>query len=286
MPSNTPKRTAYTGPPMSGPGIIYTTSKIVKPEELSPEKFNWWYENVHIRDLLATGVVSRAFRFKNNNASADTPYLAIYVLEDMAALQQAAFKSVPQTHESLPGGGPAHRFVDFDTRYYQLIQKFEVEEHPTGEFSFSPESNIRCSKSNHYEQHNLVMCIVAVQIPQSTKLSSDWYPALISGAVEPAEGGDDDLDRWYREEHLNQATTQPGWKRTTRYKLIFQVRNDPGPQNSEDAPKWLALHEWDKGYLGPEVQPFQPMSEWTSTVMSNARNIQANNYEKIGSFGL
>lgn len=109
-------------------------------------------------------------------------------------------------------------------------------------------------------------------------------PAIISGAIEPMDGGDEDLDNWYRKEHLQQATTQPGWKRTTRYNLLFQVRNVEGPQTAEDAPSWLALHEWEQGYLKEEVQPFQPRTEWTKRVMENIKFGQAGNYEKIGSF--
>jgi len=114
---------------------------------------------------------------------------------------------------------------------------------------------------------------------------TDWYPALVSGGLEPAAGGDEDLDRWYREEHLEQATTQPGWKRTLRYKLIFQVRNATGPQNSEDAPKWLALHQWEDGYLPAETKAFEPMTEWTKKVVGGATHVQASNYQKIGSYG-
>lgn len=149
MNSKAPLRTSYNGPPLSGtlysilfllpqlmisigPGIIYTTSKIIQPKVLPDEKFNWWYENIHIPDMLASGVVSAAWRFKNLNPKSEIPYLAVYKIPDMAALQTPAFKSVRQAHESLPDGGPAHRYVNFDTRYYQLIQIFETEENSMG----------------------------------------------------------------------------------------------------------------------------------------------------------
>jgi hypothetical protein len=110
---------------MSGPGIIYTPSKIADPT-LSLEQFNNWYENVHFKDLLSTGLVKSVSRFKSINPDAEWPYLAIYVLEDMGALQRTGFKSVSIPHESLPDGGPIIKFVDFDTRFYQLVQKVEI----------------------------------------------------------------------------------------------------------------------------------------------------------------
>jgi hypothetical protein len=101
---------------------------------------------------------------------------------------------------------------------------------------------------------------------------------MISGAMEPAdEAGHKDLDAWYKEEHLDQATTQPGWRRSNRYKLL-----DGG---SPGAPTWLALHEWDAGYLGEKVPPFDPITDWTKRVMGACKNIEAFNWRKVGSFG-
>ena len=78
--------------------------------------------------------------------------------------------------------------------------------------------------------------------------------------MEPAAGEEEDLDSWYREKHLPQATTQAGFKRSTRYKLLFQMRNEGAPQGV-DAPSCLALHEREAGHLGVEVQPFDPVTE-------------------------
>jgi hypothetical protein len=106
--------------------------------------------------------------------------------------------------------------------------------------------------------------------------------------MQPAPGEHEEMDKWYLEEHLPQATTQPGWKRTVKYKLIFQVRNDPieGPQNSEAAPENLVLYEWEKGFLGKEVMPFDPVTEWTVRICSRAARIEAGNFELVGSWGV
>jgi len=146
---------------------------------------------------------------------------------------------------------------------------------------------------------------------------TEWNPALITAGVEPAEGQDDDLDRWYREEHLLQATTQKGFRRSTRYNLVAEEGNGKVKRKDEDGeevvPKWLALRrcnlcccflhnsfhilevllwniswrnkdEWEAGFLGKEVLPFEPMSAWTRRVMENARKIQAGNWELEGSW--
>jgi hypothetical protein len=139
MTSTNPYQKAYSCAPLSGPGIIYTTSRLIPTSsELSQEKFNWWYDKVHIRDMLATCAVSAAFRFKNIKADAETPFLAIYVLEDMKVLEDPEFyRNVPLSDPCLPDGGSVKQFVDFDTRYYSLIQRFEIGSHPKGKiFSF------------------------------------------------------------------------------------------------------------------------------------------------------
>ena len=140
MSSWPPKRTTYTGPSFRGPGIIYITSRLISPL-LSPETFNTWYVTVHIPDLLATGAVSSAYRFKALKPTSDAPYLTIYVLPDMGALQkeEAKFKAIPMTHASLSDGGPIQKFAEFDTRYYQLIQSFGGPgDHTAGVSPFTP----------------------------------------------------------------------------------------------------------------------------------------------------
>jgi hypothetical protein len=119
-----PKRVPYSGPKLSGPGVIISASRITKPNELSDVVFNKWYNEVHIQDVLATGGVTRAARFREANPKATAPYLAIYTIPDLSIIESEEFKKVPMTHESLPGGGNVHSFVNFDTRFYSLIQEY------------------------------------------------------------------------------------------------------------------------------------------------------------------
>lgn len=119
-------RTTYDGPKLSGPGIFYSTSRISKPDQLSVEAYNKWYNEVHIRDVLATGGVTTAFRFRNANPKADRPYLAIYHVPDLGVIQTEKFKSVPMTSDLLPNGGPCHDHIDFDTRFYKLEQDYNT----------------------------------------------------------------------------------------------------------------------------------------------------------------
>lgn len=85
-----------------------------------------------------------------------------------------------------------------------------------------------------------------------------------------------DLDAWYREEHLEQMSKEPGWRRSTRYKLVFNIGSTDKPPSS------LALYEFDDtAKLGTRVQPLNPMTEWTKKCIQDAQNIEAGVYKKI-----
>jgi len=127
-----PIRSAYSGPTLSGPGVIVSASHITKPDLLTDEAFNKWYNEVHIPDVLATGGVPIATRFRNANPAAPAPYLAIYTVPDLSIIHSQKFKNIPMTHKSLPEGGNIHNYANFDTRFYQLIQEHAEDEQSDG----------------------------------------------------------------------------------------------------------------------------------------------------------
>jgi len=83
-----------------------------------------------------------------------------------------------------------------------------------------------------------------------------------------------------RDEHNQQMSEQPGWKGTTRYKLVYQTRNDGNEPSGSD---FLALHYFGAGHkLGKNVEALQPVSDWTKRVMGECTAIDAANYRKVG----
>jgi hypothetical protein len=101
--------------------------------------------------------------------------------------------------------------------------------------------------------------------------------------MQPGEGGEADLDAWYRNEHNQQMSEQPGWLRTTRFSLLGQ--HSSGDHTSEEL-SFLAIHAFDESnQLGTEVKAIEPMSDWTKKVMSEAKAIDAAIYHKQRGFG-
>jgi hypothetical protein len=105
-----------------------------------------------------------------------------------------------------------------------------------------------------------------------------------SVALEPAAGGYDDMDAWYRGEHNQDMSHVPGWKRLTRFKHLNSHRFD-----DKEPAKFtvLALHEFGEGEkLGKDIQVPPEMSPWTMKVMGGVQGMDAAIYHKVKTFGL
>ncbi|KAF2653397.1 hypothetical protein K491DRAFT_694800 [Lophiostoma macrostomum CBS 122681] len=122
-----------------------------------------------------------------------------------------------------------------------------------------------------------------VQLYETTKQPEDAGSVIVYAGMEPKPGGEADLDAWYREEHNQQMSEQPGWKRTTRFSLLFQHRPDG---KEMERISFLAIHEFGDGHkIGKNVETLDPMTDWTKKVMSEAKAIDAAIYHKVKTFG-
>jgi hypothetical protein len=99
--------------------------------------------------------------------------------------------------------------------------------------------------------------------------------------MQPSPTGADDLDAWYREEHNQQMSEQPGWLRTCRYSLVSQRPSVANEDGSSQELSFLAIHEFGEGeQLGDTVKAIEPISEWTMKVMKDAVGIDAAIYRR------
>ncbi|EUC50079.1 hypothetical protein COCMIDRAFT_32646 [Bipolaris oryzae ATCC 44560] len=101
---------------------------------------------------------------------------------------------------------------------------------------------------------------------------------LLVALMQPAPDGAEDLDAWYRDEHNEQMSREPGWLRTCRYSLVAQKGGD----EKETELSFLAIHEFDESNeLGDTVKALEPVTEWTKKVMNAAEGIDAAIYRRI-----
>ena len=100
--------------------------------------------------------------------------------------------------------------------------------------------------------------------------------ALLGVWMDPTPEREDDLNRWYAEEHFSDRLAMPGWLRGRRYVSL------------EGEHKYVALYELeDLGALtSPEYKHAQANSTpWTREVVDNLRGFTRTEYELVQSLG-
>lgn len=102
---------------------------------------------------------------------------------------------------------------------------------------------------------------------------------VIAVLIDPAEGQDDDIESWYRKEHLSMLAATPMFIRSTRYRL------GPGlvQGSNQDAPRLLALHECTstQAILDFAIQHGQivPETAWSKRIFDAARSVERTIWE-------
>lgn len=99
---------------------------------------------------------------------------------------------------------------------------------------------------------------------------------IVAVAIEPADGADDLLDSWYREEHLGLLAKNPIFIRCTRYKLLPPSM---GQKPGHGAPRFLALHEYEstEALLNLAIEKggaLAPETEWSHKILSKAKQVE------------
>lgn len=134
-----PNRTDYEGPPLSGPGILWINSRLTDPSFLPANSFHRWYEDIHIPDIIAAkpGGVVASWRYQCLDKTRDAPWLAVYKVPDMGFLQSSEFKAIPMVDDTLPEGGPIHKFAAFDARFLGFVESWKSKSAGNGTIDFS-----------------------------------------------------------------------------------------------------------------------------------------------------
>lgn len=82
-----------------------------------------WYDEDHIAEIMETSGIQDAYRYIDEDKSADKPYLAFYPMPEMAFTQGQEFKKIRVKSDLLPGSGLCYDLADIDVRYYGLTEK-------------------------------------------------------------------------------------------------------------------------------------------------------------------
>lgn len=129
-PPRPPSPTTMNGLNLSGPGILWTASKIRKPDLLDWGTFLKWYEGDLIPRCMALSGFNTALRATSRDHSDERPNLVILTLDDLAFFDTDEFKTIPDYSEILPGSGKFWEVVDFENRWYSLLSVFDHKKEP------------------------------------------------------------------------------------------------------------------------------------------------------------
>ena len=151
-------------------GLMMVNARISNPV-LTPEVFNNWYSNAHVRDMVNNKFASIALRYSNYTVGSGgtapaaftlaSNYLALYNVADVDFVTKPGnMDKLPLNHDSLPTKTqPVTTWSTWVFTYWLPQQTYEG---------------------------------------NSTATARPKYAVVVK--IEPTKGGEDDLDQWYRKE--------------------------------------------------------------------------------------
>lgn len=113
-----------------------------------------------------------------------------------------------------------------------------------------------------------------IQFHEPKRAKGKEGQCIVTVAIDPATGQDDDVDAWYRNEHLALLSTNPIFLRCRRYSPI-----DHGEQDDmASSPRFLAVHEYTsvQDLLDHSMTKGQLIEEtpWSRRVMDGANSVE------------
>ena len=226
------------------PGICYVTAR-PRPQ-LPDSQFNDFYNTEHIPDMLRYDFAPLALRYKNADPASPLAYLALYPQDDAARIASPETAKMMEEcrYSRVLGGQDHHELIEYGVSAWTHVQTFEG---PGAE-----------ALTGNERGETLVAVTVA--------------PGAGAGAEE-------DLEAWYREEHLGMLSRCRGYRRSTRY------RREGGEGSQE--PKFLALHEYacTADELPAEQIKETRETEWAKRILGSARGFEREVWSLLGAWG-
>lgn len=102
----------------------------------------------------------------------------------------------------------------------------------------------------------------------------------ITAAMTPPKDQEEEFDRWYKQEHYGMLAKMKGYLRTRRYR-ISKTEGTTG----REAPKFLAVHEFEDGELDGQRLGESVGTEWSKKVMGGLVESQIEVWKMRGAWG-
>jgi pimeloyl-ACP methyl ester carboxylesterase len=216
-------------------GILYVTMQ--PSPDLPTSQFHDWYNNEHGPTRLRLPFIENGFRYRATDLDApgkgskEMPeWMAAYDITDMDELTKETYMRLRTPEVKSQREKDVMAKIAVDRRLYDLVgERKSPDFRPLDELDYSAEGNV----------------LVAVSL-----------------SLKPGKK-QEELDKWYEEEHVDLLSKVPGWLRTRRFVTSSILEGKEGFE-------YLALHEYaaKNGLGGPEFKA-ATSTKWNNDIMTN-----------------
>jgi pimeloyl-ACP methyl ester carboxylesterase len=215
------------------PGILYVTMQ--PKSDLPDSQFHDWYNNEHGPTRLRIPFFTNGFRYRASDlegaaaTEAKPEWMAVYDITDMAELTRDTYLRLRFQPVKSQREADTMAKIKVDRKLYDFVESRESKEFKELE------------KVDNEGEGNVIVAV---------------FLDLHEGA-----GKKEELDKWYREEHIDLLSKVPGWLRTRRF-----VTSSIDPKATVE---YLALHEYaPKNGLGGSEFVAATTTPWNKEVMT------------------
>ncbi|KAE8862491.1 hypothetical protein PTNB29_05053 [Pyrenophora teres f. teres] len=219
-------------------GILYVT---MQPKEgLSDAQFHDWYQNEHGPNRLRLPFCNNGFRYRatdlgNTAGTKDKPeWMAIYDFDELEWLTREPYMKLRSAPVQSQRERDTMKQIFVDRRSYDLIKEWKG-----GDFK-------DLQKVENEGEKNVMIAV--------------------SFALQDGADKEEELKKWYEDEHVPLLQKVPGWRRTRRFVTSY-LDLESGHKTEKE---FLALHEYapQNGLGGPEFVA-ATTTEWCDKIYKN-----------------
>lgn len=175
-------------------------------DDLPESQFHEWYDNEHIPLRKDVPGINSVTRFVQLD-DLEPSWAAVYELDSEDVLKSEPYTSLASKRSELEK---------------TVLAKLQTLERRL--FILNDRSHIRVREG------------IANDLPG---------PISLFVSLQVSEGNDEELHRWYEEEHISLIMKIPGWRRTRRFILKEATTKGPEGYAPIERPVNLAIHEFD-----------------------------------------
>ncbi|KAF2134937.1 alpha/beta-hydrolase [Dothidotthia symphoricarpi CBS 119687] len=194
------------------PGILYVT---MQPKEGLPEaQFHDWYQNEHGPNRLRLPFCNNGFRYRASDLASQAgtkeqpEWMAIYDFDELEWLTREEYTRLRAAPVQSQRERDTMKQIFVDRRSYDLLKEWKGDD-------FADLQEVQSDG-----RQNVLIAV--------------------SFNLHDGEGMEDELRRWYEDEHVPLLMKVPGWRRSRRFETSYLDLQSGHAKQKE----YLALHEY------------------------------------------